>query len=558
MQRPVLRKLRIVVAATLFTGLAFALLGPHGRVPETIGRWLASTQFVPSLLVLVAGASLSLACILIVVVTLLVGRVYCSAICPLGISQDIIARIAAFVRRRKAVLPFTTPQTGIRQLFLWGTVGAILLGWGGFAVALLDPYGNFGRIVSILFRPLVTVADRAAVGVAHLGGLSWPASPTNPWGGIGVIAVPAAILSLLVVLAVFRGRLYCNTICPVGTLLGLFSRSSAYRITIEKSACLKCGECLRACKAQCIDLRKGAIDYSRCVACYNCLGVCENHSVGYRFSWKRNIRSETPVPAAPVAAAKPLLANTVPDPQRRTFLATAAAAVVASIAVSKLHAEDDTAEHGPENEKGDKLIRPISPPGSVSIEHFLARCVGCQLCVGACATNALQPSFSEYGLGGLSKPRLDYSKGFCDFDCRRCGEVCPSGAIGPLELAEKQVTRIGVVHLEAARCVVQASGTACTACSDKCPTKAVRSVPFSAGLRLPEIQPLLCIGCGTCEHVCPAKPKKAITVIGRRHHNRARKAAEGHSSPAAASAQIISPAERSTKQIREPAIVSAN
>jgi ferredoxin len=558
MQRPFLRKLRITVAGVLFTGLALALVGTHGRVPEAIGHWLASTQFVASLLALVMGASLSLACILIGVVTLLVGRIYCSAICPLGILQDIIAWIAAFTRRRKAVLPYAPPLTWIRQLFLWGTVVAIVLGWGGFAIALLDPYGNFGRIVSILFRPLVTVTDRAVVGMAHFAGISLVASPTIPWGGIGVLALPAAILSLLVVLAASRGRLYCNTVCPVGTLLGLFSRWSAFRITIEKSTCLKCGECLRACKAQCIDLRKGAIDYSRCVTCYDCLGVCENHSVGYRFSWKRTSGARTAVPAAPVVATKALQANTVADPQRRTFLVRAAAAVVASIAVSRLHAEDEAEEHLPENGKGDKLIRPISPPGSVGIEHFLARCIGCQLCIGACATNALQPSFSEYGLSGLSKPRLDYAKGFCDFDCHCCGEVCPSGAIEALALAEKQVTRIGVVHFEAARCVVQASGTACTACSDKCPTKAVRSVPFSAELRLPQIQPLLCIGCGTCEHVCPAKPKKAITVIGRRHHNRARKSPEGQPSLAAASSRAISSPVSSTTPKREPVIVSVN
>jgi ferredoxin len=542
----------------LFTGLALALAGTHGRVPEEVGHWLASAQFVPSLLNLVTGASFSLACILIGVATLLVGRVYCSAICPLGILQDVIGRIAAFTRRRKAVLPYAPPLTWIRRLFLWGTVVAIVLGWGGFAIALLDPYGNFGRIVSILFRPLVAVADRAVVGMAHMVGIAWPASPTIAWGGVGVIAFPAAILSLLVVLAAFRGRLYCNSLCPVGTLLGLFSRWSAFRITIEKSTCLKCGECLRACKAQCIDLRKGAIDYSRCVACYDCLGVCDNHSVGYRFLWKRNTRAGSTASASPVAAKKPLQANTVADPQRRTFLATAAAAVIASIAASKLRADDEPEEHLPEKDAGNKLIRPISPPGSVGIEHFLARCVGCQLCVGVCATNALQPSFSEYGLSGLSKPRLDYSKGFCDYDCHRCGEVCPSGAIEPLDLAEKQVTRIGVVHFEAARCVVQATGTACTACSDKCPTKAVRTVPFSGGLRLPQIQPLLCIGCGTCEHDCPAKPKKAITVIGRRHHNRARKAAERDPALAAASAQTISPIERSTTQKREPVIASSD
>ena len=542
MQRSVLRKLRIAVAAALFAGLTIALVGTHGWGWQAVGRWIASTQLVASLLALVMGASLSLACILICVATLLVGRVYCAAICPLGILQDVIARLAAFARRRKALLPYTRPLTWIRQAFFWGAIAAIAAGWGGLAITVLDPYGNFGRIVSLLFRPLLNLADRAVFEVAQRVGVPWHAPAVIPWGGIGVVAIPATILSLLLLLAAFRGRLYCNTVCPVGTLLGFISRWAAFRITIKKSTCRKCGECLRACKAQCINLRDGTVDFSRCVACYDCVGVCDNHSVGYGLAWKWKAR---PAPAPTIAPGEParlLAASTVSDPQRRTFLATTAMAVAASIAGLNLGAAEDTGAHGAKAQKADKLVRPISPPGSVSIDRFLDRCVGCQLCVGVCPTGVLQPSFREYGLGGLWKPRLDFKTGFCDFNCRRCGEVCPSGAIELLKLAEKQVTRIGVVHFEAAQCVVQAAGTACTACSEKCPTKAVGTVPWSAGLRLPKIQPLLCIGRGTCEHVCPAGPQKAITVIGRRHHNQARKPVERlFAQPAAVSAGTISP-----------------
>jgi ferredoxin len=553
MQRSALRRLRIAVATALFAGLVSTLVGPHGRAQETVGHWLASTQFVASLLAVATGASLSLACILIVVAALLIGRVYCAAVCPFGVFQDIIARIADSIRRRKGILPYAPPLTWIRQLFLWGSVATVLMGFGGFTIALLDPYGNFGRIVSILFRPLIGTADRAAAGAAQLAGIPWHASPALPWGGLGVVALPAAILSLIIVLAAFRGRLYCNTVCPVGALLGLFSRRAAFRITIDRRTCRKCGECLRACKAQCIDLRNSAIDYSRCVACCDCLGVCENHSVEYRFAWKRDTGHGSAPLSSPIDSAKQPVSNTVADPQRRTFIATAAVAIVASIGGAKLTAAEKPNDQPLKRGQQNRLLRPISPPGSVSVDRFLARCVSCQLCVGACPTNVLQPSFREYGLSGVSKPHLDFSTGACEFDCRRCGEVCPSGAIGLLDLAEKQATRIGVVHFEASKCLVLTSGTACTICSEKCPTKAVRTVPVSGGLRLPEIQPLLCIGCGTCEHACPAKPQRAITVIGRRYHNRARKAVEGRiAAPATAS---ISSVVRSTSQKREPVIM---
>ena len=552
------RKLRIAVAIAVFTGLTFAFAGFHGPVAKTAGRWLASTQFVASLQALATGASISAACILIVIATLLLGRVYCAAICPLGILQDIVARFAAFARRRKAILRYARPLTWIRQGFLWGSVIAILVGWGGVAISLFDPYSNFGRIISVIFRPIVDAADGAVVKAAQFVGLALSPRVGVPWGGTGVIALPAAVLSLIVVLSAVRGRLYCNTVCPVGTLLGFFSRWAAFRVTIEKSTCQKCGECLRACKAQCIDLRNGTIDQSRCVACYDCFGVCDNHSIGYRFAWKRTTRAEVVAIGPSIESEKQTAASLAADAQRRTFIAGATVAVMASLGGAKLFGANETSGPGSQADRKDKLIRPVCPPGSANMDRFLDRCTACQLCVSACPTNVLQPAFREYGLSSLLKPRLDFNRGACDFDCRRCGEVCPSGAIGLLDLAEKQITRIGVVHFEATRCLVQASGKACTACSDKCPTKAIQTVAFSGGLRLPTTQPLLCIGCGNCEHVCPTAPVKAITVIGRRWHNHARKAAEspGTLPTAVPPDKILS--SGSTLPRREPVIMSVS
>jgi ferredoxin len=124
----------------------------------------------------------------------------------------------------------------------------------------------------------------------------------------------------------------------------------------------------------------------------------------------------------------------------------------------------------------------------------------------------------EYGLAGCMKPRLDYAAAFCNFDCRRCGEACPTGAISLLDLADKQVTRIGLARLDLDHCIVKTKGTDCAACSEHCPTKAVDTIPYGDNLRLPQVTDDLCIGCGACQYACPAQPKKAIVVDGRRRH----------------------------------------
>jgi ferredoxin len=133
----------------------------------------------------------------------------------------------------------------------------------------------------------------------------------------------------------------------------------------------------------------------------------------------------------------------------------------------------------------------------------------------------------EYGVIGLMKPRLDYSAAFCNFDCRRCAEVCPDGAITRLGLADKQVTRLGLARLDLEKCIVKTKGTDCAACSEHCPTKAVDTVPSGENLRLPQVNDELCIGCGACEYACPARPEKAILVAGHRRHERAVRRIEG-------------------------------
>ena len=175
---------------------------------------------------------------------------------------------------------------------------------------------------------------------------------------------------------------------------------------------------------------------------------------------------------------------------------------------------------------------PISPPGSLSLEHFTGNCTACSLCVSACPTQVLQPSFLEYGFIGMLQPRLDNSKGFCNYECTACMEVCPAGAILPQPLYDKKLIQIGKAKFIKENCVVETQGTDCGACAEHCPTKAVRMVEYSHPkypgkfLKIPEVTEEICIGCGACEYACPAKPWRSIYVESNEVHALAKKPAE--------------------------------
>ena len=330
--------------------------------------------------------------------------------------------------------------------------------------------------------------------------------------------VPVFVLALMVVLAAWRGRLYCNTVCPVGTLLGWLSQRAAFRLRIDQAACRKCAACLHACKAHCIDLRAGSIDFSRCVACYDCVEVCDEHGISYRFAWARTVPNSVPT--------RPATPEVVTDPQRRVFLFNTIVGIAGVTAVGRVLAAGDNQHNGHDETKHGQLSPVICPPGASSVERFLDRCTACHLCISECPTGVLQPAFLEYGLLGLMKPHMDYRIAFCNFDCRRCGEVCPDGAIDVLDLAAKHLAKIGEAHFNKDKCVVVTNGTDCAACSEHCPTKAVTTIPYGNNLRLPSLNNDLCIGCGACEYACPVKPDKAIQVTGLREHGWAKKLIE--------------------------------
>jgi ferredoxin len=162
--------------------------------------------------------------------------------------------------------------------------------------------------------------------------------------------------------------------------------------------------------------------------------------------------------------------------------------------------------------------QPVTPPGSQSITHFTHTCTACHLCVSACPTQVLQPAWLEYGWSGILQPRMDYQLSFCNFECTLCGQVCPTGAILPLSKAAKQTTQLGIAQFLQERCIVYTDHTACGACAEHCPTKAVQMVPYQENLTIPAVREKICIGCGACEYACPVRPQRAIYVSGHGVH----------------------------------------
>ncbi|MDR0439902.1 MAG: 4Fe-4S dicluster domain-containing protein, partial [Candidatus Accumulibacter sp.] len=488
--------------------------------PNQLKHFVASAQFVPSALTfMTAFQASSLACLTILGLTLALGRVYCSVICPLGILQDAISRIQAKIRRAPPYgLPFRKPRNLLRYLVLAAALVALAFGWGEL-VAWLDPYSNFGRIASMLFRPAAAAANDVAASIATA--LGYPAAVPRVnvgFAAAGALLPPLFIFTAVAVMAAVRGRLWCNTLCPVGALLGAVSRRALWRIGIDRNACVKCGDCLRVCKAQCIDLRAGEIDFSRCVACYDCISGCRENGVKYRWHGFAGQR-----PVAPARNKIPARPRTPKNAGRRVFVIGAATGAL-SLAAGKRDAGAGESERNGLARDFSKLDRPdvVAPPGGGSTARFLARCTACQLCVSACPSHVIEPAILHYGsLTGLMKPRLDFDKSFCNINCTVCTEVCPDGALACLSPEAKQTTRIGLAHVAHPRCIIVNEGTACGACAEHCPTAALqmKMIPDYSD-PVPVVDPRYCIGCGACQYACPTHPK-AVVVSGVAMHEKA-------------------------------------
>lgn len=493
-----LRKIRRV-AAILFLVAATALFLDFTGVAHAWLGWVAKVQFLPAVLALNVGVVAAL-----VVLTLLVGRVYCSVICPLGILQDVVSWVSG--RRRGAKFRFSySPEL---KWLRYGALGlffvALVAGLVPLA-ALLAPYSSFGRIASNLFAPVYRFGNNLLAGISERVD-SYAFYEVDVWlKSLPTFIIAVVTLVVLVVLAWRNGRTYCNTVCPVGTALGFLSRFSLLRPVIDVDKCKNCSLCARGCKAACIDYKNHAIDYSRCVACMDCIDTCKHGALTLKFRLARKSADE---------AHKKVEV----DSARRGFLASVA--VLASTQVVKAEKKVDGGLAVIKDKEIPKRDTPIVPPGAWSARHFAQHCTACQLCVSACPNNVLRPSAE---LPRLMQPEMSYERGYCRPECTRCSEVCPTSAIKLISKEDKSSTRIGHAVWVKANCVPLTDGVDCGNCARHCPSGAILMVPSDASnpdsVKIPVVNTERCIGCGACENLCPARPFSAIYVEGHATHS---------------------------------------
>ena len=452
---------------------------------------LGQFQFYPALQFLFSLGKIGPGLITILLFTLLWGRVYCSSLCPLGTLQDAVIGLS----KKAKLLQFHSQKNyrllryGILLLAsLTIALGTLLL------IQLLEPFSLFGKFMGTVLAPLLYWFS---LGVEAMG-----LGQINP-GTFHPVPLIFFLLFLGIglILAVFtwkKGRLFCNTLCPVGALLGSCSRASFYQLDLQQETCIDCKKCEGVCKAGCIDLESKSIDNERCVRCFNCLEICPVNAIDWRKGRKKSKRLKE----------KPDVKEE-PDQSRKSFLRTLGQLGLAATALL-LPLKHFGIQRGRLKKQWRTL--PILPPGTKDTRHFGDNCISCHLCVSHCPTQVLQPQWGLSFEKGLFQPALDYTKSYCEYKCHTCSQVCPTQAITKVSLKEKQQIQLGRARLIKEYCLVYANDQACGACAEHCPTIAVKMEPYKGALWGPVTQDHFCIGCGHCEFVCPALPWKAIYI----------------------------------------------
>lgn len=493
-----LKFIRVIFALLFFISTIALFLPITKDYLDFAANKILFLQFIPSLFKFLSAFSLfSIGFFIVLLLTAFIGRFYCSAICPLGILQDIFT----FIRKKisfKLKFKFKEEQKILRYAILGLTIITPFL-TTMVVVNLLDPYSNFGRISSQLISPVFIFFNNLLASIFQFFGSFAVAPITYKSIRFDLLIFPFLFFLIIGYLSFKHGRLYCNTICPVGTLLGVISKYSLFKIKIEETKCKSCAKCEFVCKAECIDSRNKTVDVSRCVGCFNCLSVCPSNGIMLKLDKRESTKST--------------------DENKRKFLKDISLFVLGSSILIKATEKIKVYK---ENTVEVKKTNYAVPPGSKGVEHFTDFCTACHLCVTACPTGVLQPAFLEHGFVGMLQPFMDNHKGFCNFECNLCSQICPSGAILPINLINKKLTQIGIAKFVKDNCIVYTEKTDCGACSEHCPTKAVKMEPIEGGLVAPKVYSDYCIGCGACEYACPTKPYKAIYVEGNYTHLKAK------------------------------------
>lgn len=486
-----LRKIRITLAAVMFIGITLLFLDFTGTMHHYVS-WMPKLQFLEAILALNV-----VAIVVLVLLTAIFGRIYCSVICPLGVLQDIFGWFGKKAKKNR--YSYSKEKKWLRYAMLVVFFIALVAGIGTL-FQLLAPYSTFGLIATNLLQPVYQAGNNVLAAIAeHYD--SYAFYHSNIWlRSLPSLIIAAVAFIILLILAWRNGRTYCNTICPVGTFLSFISRFSFLKIHFDTEKCKNCSLCSKNCKAACIDYKTHTVDATRCVVCGNCIESCKFGALKYDNS-KIHANAHKEV-----------------DTSKRSFLVTSALLTTAALAQQKEKMMDGGLAEIQDKVAPDRQT-PLTPPGSFSAKHFAQHCTGCQLCISECPNEVLRPSSDWLH---LMMPTMSYERGYCRPECNRCSEVCPAGAIKPISHEDKASTQIGHAVWVKKNCIPLTDGVECGNCARHCPVGAIEMVPSNPddekSPMIPAVNENRCIGCGACEYLCPARPFSAIYVEGHEIH----------------------------------------
>jgi polyferredoxin len=435
--------------------------------------------------------------LIMIVITLVLGRVFCGWVCPLGTLNNMLSSLRKGKRIKspgnwhsiKYLILIFTLVSSLFTLQLVGIMDPLSLFIRSFSISI---YPALSYSVSSLFDvmynsniPGVVFVSEAVYSVLKKSVLPFLQPSYLQSAFIGVLFLFIMGLNLI------ENRFWCRYLCPLGALLGLLSRFSLLKRSVSEG-CSSCGACAGVCQGNASPDKKENWRDTECYYCWNCDDICPENAVSFGFKAKK--------------------ATAAMDLGRRNVIIAGLSGIVS---VPLLRQSPFTRA-----DNSDPLL--VRPPGALAERDFLRRCVKCGECMKVCITNGLQPTFLEAGLEGIWSPMLVPRIGYCEFRCTLCGQVCPTGAIKRLPLEEKVKVKIGLAMIDKGRCLPHAHATPCIVCEEVCPTPK-KAIWLEEGrvknregkeflLKQPRVDLKLCIGCGICEKKCPVSGRPAIYV----------------------------------------------
>ncbi|MGE0082829.1 MAG: 4Fe-4S binding protein [Desulfococcaceae bacterium] len=450
------------------------------------GTCLSSRTFVTSLWT----------ALLILALTPIIGRFFCSTLCPMGTTIDMADRLLLrkapaglhSIRHRKIKYLFLTlilasAFMGVSFVFLGSPLSLITRFYGMIIYPILCLLADMG-LRSV--RPIANSLDMTALAYAQTGSprfaLQW---------------VTVFIFAGIFACAFVSPRFWCRNLCPAGAIFALFSFRPLIRRQVSED-CIDCGKCRKKCPMDAIAENPLITMHKECIVCQECVRICPVQAVSFSFS--ASIHDNPDLPRQ--------IPSDFSQDRRKLIGAALSGAGMAAVSMTGLNWRSSDIVPG-------EMLNPalIRPPGSLPEKDFLSRCIRCGECMKACPTNTLQPAGLISGFHGFFSPVITPRRGPCEAQCNICGQVCPTGAITSLPLEEKIWAKVGTAQILRHKCLAWEFDRKCLVCDEVCPYNAIdlKTLPDQK-VPVPFVNESRCAGCGFCEFHCPVQAKAAIVV----------------------------------------------